>query len=364
MLSVRLAPLLLHWFDANKRPFPWRKDRDPYRIWVSEVMLQQTVAATVIPFFERFLERFPNVESLALAQVDEVLHHWQGLGYYRRARLLHQAAQKLVSLGHKTLPDDSGLVRELPGLGRYSTNAILSQAYGRQLPILEANTFRLLARLFGLLDDPRSKSSEVWLWEAADALVPGDRPGDFNQALMELGSQICLKDSPTCLVCPAQGSCVANLCGLQSKIPNSPPKAPATAVSEVAVSIVDEQNRWLVVRRPPEGRWGLMWEFPRVEINPGEAIMGAIQRAALGLAGLSLVNLKKATRIQYAVTRFKVNLQLWTAGMAFPQEKVVLSFHSESAWVNPGEFALLAAPTPQRRLMGWIREKYSPDRPG
>ncbi len=358
MLSIRLAPLLLHWFDANKRHFPWRKDRDPFRIWVSEVMLQQTVAGTVVPFFERFLERFPDVDSLASAQVDEVLHHWQGLGYYRRARFLHQAAQKLVALGLKTLPDDLEVVRALPGLGRYSTNAILSQAYGRQLPILEANTFRLLSRLFGMLDDPRSKSSEAWLWEAAQILVPKDRPGDFNQALMELGSQVCVGESPPCLVCPAQGVCVANLCGLQAKIPNTPPKAAATLISEVSVAIVDKQGRWLVVRRPSQGRWGLMWEFPRVEINGGEPISGAVTRAAYELAGLSLDDPQHATKIHHAVTRFKVNLQLWTAGLAFPESKVVLSFHTESAWVFPKDFALLAAATPQRKLMSWIRENF------
>ena len=362
-MSNRLAPLLLLWFDANKRQFPWRKDRDPYRIWVSEVMLQQTVAATVVPFFDRFLERFPNVESLASAQVDEVLHHWQGLGYYRRARMLHQAAQKLVSLGHKNLPDDAEVVRALPGLGRYSTNAILSQAYGRPLPILEANTFRLLARLFGLLDDPRSKTSEAWLWEAAEALVPGDRPGDFNQALMELGSQLCVGESPSCLVCPAQALCVANLCGLQATIPNTPPKAATTSVSESSVGIVDEQGRWLVVRRPSKGRWGLMWEFPRVEINPGEEIIGAVKRAAFDLAGLRLVDPQKATKIHHAVTRFKVTLELWTAGMADPASKVLLSFHLESAWVYPKDFALLAAATPQRKLMAWIKQNHSPDGP-
>lgn len=319
-------------------------------------MLQQTVAATVVPFFERFVKRFPNVKILAEADPDEVLHLWQGLGYYRRARMLHQAARQLVSLGYDNLPDDPEVVGDLPGLGRYTTNAILSQAFERPVPILEANTFRLLARLFGLLDDPKAKPSEAWLWEAAKAILPKQRPGDFNQALMELGSQICSVNSPSCLICPIHGVCVANLAGLQSSIPNTKPKAAPTSTNELCVAIENEKGEWLVVRRGLGGRWARMWEFPRVEIQNKESPHEAASRAAKELVGLTIQNQKKQTDLRHAVTRFKVTLELWTAKAGDLNPKLDPSNHTEFAWITPDLFITLATATPQRKLMAWVLE--------
>jgi len=354
-----LAPLLLKWFDSHQRNLPWRESRDPYRIWISEVMLQQTVAATVVPFFERFTKRFPNVKSLAEAETDEVLHLWQGLGYYRRARMLHQAARQLVSLGFEKLPDDPKVVGELPGLGRYTTNAILSQAFERRVPILEANTFRLLARLFGLLDDPRTKPSEAWLWEAAEAILPEDRPGDFNQALMELGSQICSVNSPSCLICPIHAMCVTNLAGLQSTIPNTTPKAAPTPINELCVGLENEKGEWLVLRRGMEGRWARMWEFPRVQILEKESAQDAASRAAKELVGFTIQNPRKQTQLRHAVTRFKVTLELWTAKTKETGPKLDPAIHSEFLWIKPADFTTLATATPQRKLMAWVLANLS-----
>lgn len=354
-----MAPLLLKWFDSHQRNLPWRECRDPYRIWISEVMLQQTVAATVVPFFERFTKRFPNVKSLAEADLDDVLHLWQGLGYYRRARMLHQAAKQLVSLGYDNLPDDPDVVSELPGLGRYTTNAILSQAFERPVPILEANTFRLLARLFGLLDDPRAKPSEAWLWQAAESLLPQKRPGDFNQALMELGSQICSGSSPSCLICPIHSMCVTNLAGLQSTIPNTTPKAAPTAVQEICVAIENDLGEWLVLRRAPEGRWARMWEFPRLEILEDEIPTDAALRAAKELTGLTIQKPQKKTELRHAVTRFKVTLELWAAKTKERIPKLDLTRHSEFAWLKPEQFTTLATATPQRKLMAWVLANLS-----
>ncbi len=317
-------------------------------------MLQQTVAATVVPFFERFTKRFPNVRSLAEADLDEVLHLWQGLGYYRRARMLHQAARQLVAQGFENLPDDPKVVGEMPGLGRYTTNAILSQAFERRVPILEANTFRLLARVFGLLDDPRAKNSQSWLWEAAEAILPGDRPGDFNQALMELGSQVCSGGSPSCLICPIHSMCAANLAGLQSTIPNTKPKAAPTVVREVCVALENEAGEWLVLRRGSEGRWARMWEFPRVEILEGESSATAAIRAARDLANLRIETAQKRTEINHAVTRFKVTLELWSAKTKENNPRTDPALHSEFVWIKPGNFSSLAAATPQRKLMAWV----------
>jgi len=190
-LRRRLPRRLLDWFARNRREFPWRRDRDAYRIWVSEVMLQQTQAAAVIPYFERFLRTFPTLADLAAADEQDVLRLWEGLGYYRRARDLLRTARLLAATNGGRFPDQLAALHGLPGLGRYTRNAVLSQAFDRRLPILEANSVRVLTRLFGRTGDPRRGPEQRWLWAAAEALLPSRRAGDFNQALMELGALVC-----------------------------------------------------------------------------------------------------------------------------------------------------------------------------
>src|SRR5262249_26065537 len=190
------------WFDRHRRDLPWRRDRDPYRVWVSEVMLQQTTVAAVGPYFERFLAAFPSLADLAAADEQDVLRLWEGLGYYRRPRHLHAAPRRLVSEHGGTLPDDPAVWRDLPGVGRYILGAVLSQAFDRRLPIVEANSLRVLCRLFGYAGDPRSGEGQRWLWETAETVLPAERVGDFNQALMGLGALGCTPAAPPCGRCP------------------------------------------------------------------------------------------------------------------------------------------------------------------
>ncbi len=203
------AASLLRWFDRHARNLPWRRTRDPYAIWISEVMLQQTQVATVIPYFERFLNAFPSLSALAAADEQHVLRLWEGLGYYRRARNLHQAAQLLHAEHAERFPDDADVLRRLPGFGRYTANAVLSQAFDRRLPILEANSRRVLCRLFGVRDDPQEAAVQARLWTAAEALLPVKRVGAFNQALMELGALVCTPARPQCSRCPLSRQCQA-----------------------------------------------------------------------------------------------------------------------------------------------------------
>ena len=243
---------LLSWFRKNARPLPWRADRDPYRIWISEVMLQQTQVATVIPYFERFLMRFPTLAALAQSDEQEVLRFWEGLGYYRRARVLWRAAKILHENHHVTIPDDPDLVRSLPGFGRYTANAVLSQAFDRRLPIVEANSRRVLCRLFGVEQAPKESAVQELLWQHAESLLPNKGVGDFNQALMELGALVCTPANPSCGDCPLAGVCRANLQGRQDQIPLRAKPVAVTQIEEVAV-IVRKKDRLLLVQRPMRG---------------------------------------------------------------------------------------------------------------
>src|SRR4051794_9346095 len=269
---------LLAWFDKHRRDLPWRQDRDPYRIWVSEVMLQQTTVAAVVPYFERFLAAFPTLADLAAADEQDVLKLWEGLGYYRRARHLHQAARRLTAEHGDALPDDPAVWRELPGVGRYILGAVLSQAFDRRLPIVEANSLRVLCRLFGYAGDPRGGEGQRWLWETAAKVLPAKRAGDFNQALMELGALVCTPAAPRCGDCPLAGECEARKRGLQEVIPRKADRPDVTEVRGGARG-VRRGSRVLLVQRPADARrWANMWELPHGELKPGESYDAAAAR--------------------------------------------------------------------------------------
>jgi A/G-specific adenine glycosylase len=340
---------LLSWFDRNRRDLPWRADRDPYRIWISEVMLQQTTVAAVVPYFDRFLAAFPDVKSLAAADEQQVLKLWEGLGYYRRARHLHAAARILVTEHGGDLPDDPAVWAALPGVGRYILGAVLSQAFDRRLPIVEANSLRVLARLFGYRGDPREGEGRVWVWSAAESLMPAKRVGDFNQALMELGALVCSPTSPRCGECPLARQCLTNRDGFQSAIPPPKRQKERIVVEEVAV-VLRRRGRILLCRRPPDAsRWQNMWEVPHAEVRAGETPPRAAARIVRELAGFEVAPCNEITTIRHGVTRFAITmtcLEATVRGGSF-----VSDFYSEGRWVKPGELADFPVSTPQRRLM-------------
>ncbi|MFQ5946291.1 MAG: A/G-specific adenine glycosylase, partial [Anaerolineae bacterium] len=214
-----LAQLFLAWYENHQRPLPWRDGSDPYAIWVAEVMLQQTQARTVVPYYTKFIRRFPTAESLAAASLDEVLKAWEGMGYYARARNLHDAARRVVERHGGRVPDTLATLRELPGIGRYTAGAIVSIAYGIPAPALDANARRVLSRVYLVDGDPGDRAIETQLWDLAGSLVPPERPGDFNQAIMELGATICLPRRPKCGRCPVARRCGARELGRQEEIP-------------------------------------------------------------------------------------------------------------------------------------------------
>ncbi len=268
------APRLLAWFDLHGRKhLPWQQDPSGYRVWVSEVMLQQTQVAAVVPYFERFLQRFPDVRSLAEAPPDEVLHLWTGLGYYARARNLQAAARILVAEHGGEFPAALDAVMALPGIGRSTAGAILSLARGERHAILDGNVKRVLARVFGIAGDPGSAPVLAQLWRLAEELTPRTRVAAYTQAIMDLGATVCTRSRPACTTCPMSTDCVAAREGLQRELPGrKPPRARKSraAVLLIAESRLNGERAVLVERRPPTGIWGGLWSPPQFA-NHGEA---------------------------------------------------------------------------------------------
>jgi A/G-specific adenine glycosylase len=345
-LTASAKRKLLAWFDGHARDLPWRRDRDPYRVWVSEVMLQQTTVAAVIPRFEQFLAAFPTVNALAAADEQAVLKVWEGMGYYGRARNLHRAARILVAAHAGRFPDDPAVWAELPGVGRYILGAVLSQAFDRRLPIVEANTKRVLCRLFGQTGDPSSAPIQSWLWESAAAVLPRKRVGDFNEALMELGALVCTPEKPDCPRCPLKAACVANRNGLQATIPVRPARPAVEEVREVCV-VARHGGRVLLARRPAGGRWADMWEFPRAVLGRRETHEAAVRRL-LASVGLAAEPGGELMTIRYGVTRFRMTMVCLEAdcrSRAFRPD-----YYVEGRWLQPAEVAEYPVSTPQRKL--------------
>jgi A/G-specific adenine glycosylase len=346
-----LVRRLFPWFARHQRPLPWRRDRDPYRIWVSEVMLQQTQAATVIPYFEQFLRAFPTVTALAAAEEQEVLRLWEGLGYYRRARDLHRAAREIVVQYNGQIPDDPVVLGRLPGLGRYTCNAVLSQAFDRRLPILEANSQRVLSRLFGRSEDPRQPAARRWLWQAAEDILPHRDVGTFNQALMELGALVCTPAAPRCSQCPLAARCVARKLGRQESIPARKPPPETVQVDEAAV-VVRRQSQVLLVQRSAEGRWAGLWEFPHGPLLDGETYEAAVVRLLRQLTGLHVNSASELLTIRHGITRYRITLTCFEAEHAGGEFQS--DFYVEGRWLSLADLAAYPVSSPQRRLARFL----------
>ncbi|HMN44027.1 MAG TPA: A/G-specific adenine glycosylase [Povalibacter sp.] len=261
-----LAPALLDWFDrAGRKHLPWQQDRTPYRVWVSEVMLQQTQVATVIPYYQRFMARFPDVHALAAAPTDEVLHLWTGLGYYARARNLQKAAQAVAANHAGVFPESIDAVQALPGIGRSTAGAILALSRDQRHPILDGNVKRVLARYFGIDGFPGETGVERELWRLADLCTPAQRVADYTQAIMDLGATVCVRSRPLCTVCPLSEHCIARIEHRQTSLPTPKPKKARPQRSAFAVIAMNDAGAVLLERRPPTGLWGGLWTFPQFE---------------------------------------------------------------------------------------------------
>lgn len=334
---------LLEWYDANRRDLPWRASPDPYRVWISEIMLQQTRVETVVGYYRRFLERFPTVLALADAPLDDVLALWSGLGYYARARNLHRAARAIQDRHDGVFPSDPDAVRDLPGIGDYTAGAILSIAFGRREAVVDGNVIRVLSRLRALEGNPKETRLKNACWEIARSLVPADRPGDFNQALMELGATVCTPSSPGCGTCPVAAGCEARALGRPESFPARPPKTKRPH-RRVDCALVDRGGRLLLVRRPDEGLLGGLWELPSApRKGKGGASLGEAL-APLGLAAHETI--VRIASVEHAFTHFDLTLDAFAceaAGEVVPG--------SPARWVAREELAGYGMSAAMRRVL-------------
>ena len=267
-----LATPLLTWFDQHGRhDLPWQHPRDPYRVWISEIMLQQTQVSTVIPYFLRFMQAFPDVHSLADARLDDVLHHWTGLGYYARARNLHRAAQIIRDHHQSQFPANFDSLLELPGIGRSTAGAILAQAFEQRYPILDGNVKRVLTRVYAISGWPGEKAIENRLWQLADVHTPQQRIADYTQAIMDLGATVCSRSKPKCSACPLQPQCQAHATNTVGNIPGKKPKKILPVRSTCMLLLYDANHAVLLEQRPPAGIWGSLWSFPECPVDTDPA---------------------------------------------------------------------------------------------
>jgi A/G-specific adenine glycosylase len=303
-----LRQALLAWYARSGRDLPWRNTRDPYNIWISEIMLQQTQVKTVMPYFDRWLKQFPSIAALANSDLQTVLKTWEGLGYYARARNLHRAAQQIVAEHNGIFPQDLEMVLKLPGIGRTTAGGILSAAFNQQLAILDGNVKRVLARLIALEVPPNKALSK--LWDLSQTLIDPDNGRDFNQALMDLGATVCTPRNPACLVCPWQSHCQAYNLGVQSELPMSESRAPLPhKIIGVAV-IWNDDRQILIDRRKPEGLLGGLWEFPGGKVEPGETIETCIAREIQEELGIEIEVGERLIVVDHTYTHFRVTLNV------------------------------------------------------
>jgi A/G-specific adenine glycosylase len=353
----RVREALLAWYDVHRRDLPWRRTRDPYAIWISEAMLQQTRVETVIPYWERFLARYPDASSLASAAIDDVYAVWTGLGYYSRARNLKAAAESIVADHGGALPSDLEALLRLPGVGRYTAGAVASIAFDVEAPIVDGNVVRVFTRLENIREDSGEKAVVERLWSLAAALVRGPRPGDLNQALMELGATLCTPKNPDCGACPVRAHCRAAAAGDPSSLPRRSKRTTVRPMRAVAVAI-DRGGRLLAVRRPDKGLMAGLWELPGGLLAEGEEAKDRAPAILREAVGLEVRELESVGVIEHVFTHRRLALELFRA-KALPGARARITGFTAHRWLEPDALLALAHAGSTRKaltLLGYCDE--------
>ena len=325
---------LLAWYRKSKRDLPWRGTKDIYAVWVSEIMLQQTQVNTVIPYYHRFLERFPTVADLAGAPEQEVLKLWEGLGYYSRARNLHRAAKHVVEKFNGEIPRIYDDFLALPGVGQYVAAAVMSITCDSPLPAVDGNVLRVFSRFTASAEDIRKTSTRDRVFKELKEIIPLASPGDFNQAVMELGASLCKPQNPKCPDCPLRDECRAYLNNTVAEFPykSSLPKAPEYNVS---IAVILRQGKFYIQKRPSEGHLGGLWEFPGGKAEPGESPKAALLRECKEELGTEVKIIKKLALVRHAYSHFKIKMSVFLCRLE--DETVQLPEGPESRWITNDE---------------------------
>lgn len=339
---------LATWFQSEARAMPWRGSTDPYAIWLSEVILQQTRIDQGTPYFERFIASFPTVETLAAASEDAVLKQWEGLGYYTRARNLHKCAKIVVNEYKGHFPNTAEALEKLPGIGPYTAAAVASIAFDEPKAVLDGNVMRVLARLYDIAEPIDMTATRKKLWDLAQKLVPTENPGDHNQAMMELGARICMPKAPRCEVCPLSDSCLARQRGVVAERPCRREKK-AIPRHEVVIAAIQNNGRYLLGKRPTSGLLGGLWEFPGGKVKPGESHEQALVREIDEELGITVAVQGLIASVNHAYSHFRVTLTVYrcrlVTGTPLPRS------HTELKWVRKADFSKYAFPKANHKFL-------------
>jgi A/G-specific adenine glycosylase len=349
----RIRQHLMRWYATHQRRMPWRETRDPYRIWLSEVMLQQTQVKTVIPYYHRFLKRFPTIQDLACGDLQEVLKMWEGLGYYARARNFHRAAGVVTDEYDGCIPDRWEVFIKLAGVGEYTASAVQSLAFGHPHAVVDGNVKRVLARLF-LISEPVNKPAVYKELKAlATRLMDRERPGTFNQAIMELGALVCKPASPECGRCPVQGDCGGFQENRVNEFPKKERRKPVPTVHMIA-GVIRKKGNVLITRRKPEGLLGGLWEFPGGELQKGEDAAAGCVRAIRETTGLKVEIDTHITRVKHAYTHFKIWLDVFYCRV-LPGSRVRLNGPVDFHWIRLDDLDAYAFPKANIKFMHLLK---------
>ncbi|MEL7331273.1 MAG: A/G-specific adenine glycosylase [Cyanobacteria bacterium J06560_2] len=353
---VALRRSLLTWYATQGRDLPWRRTRDPYAIWISEIMLQQTQVKTVLPYYKRWLHTFPTVEDLAAASQQAVLKRWEGLGYYARARNLHSAAQQVVSEFEGKFPQDVAGAIALKGIGRTTAGGILSAAFNLPVAILDGNVKRVLARIIALPAVPNKALNS--LWEVSEQVLDPQHPRDFNQAIMDLGATLCTRHNPACLLCPWQHSCAAYNQNAVSRFPMTESRKPLPHKQIGVAVIADEHGKILIDRRKQAGLLGGLWEFPGGKIEPGETVEDCVRREIKEELAIEIEVGDRLMTIDHAYTHFKVTLNVFNCKHLSGKPQTIEC--DEIKWVTLDEIDQYPFPKANGQIIEALREQAKP----
>ncbi|HEX7594186.1 MAG TPA: A/G-specific adenine glycosylase [Anaerolineae bacterium] len=349
----RFAARLVSWYAKYQRDLPWRRDaHDPYRVWISEALLQQTQVATVIPYYVRFIARFPNIRALAAAPLDDLLKTWEGAGYYARARNLHRAAREIVARFGGKIPQTVDELLTLPGIGRYTAGAIASIAFNRDAPVLDGNVTRVLCRYFNIADDPKKAGTQKELWKLAEELLPHGKAGKFNQALMDLGATVCMPRSPACGACPLKRGCAARRLRIQAQLP-AKRKKKALPHHQVAVGIIWKRCKILIAKRFERDLLGGLWEFPGGHQEKGESLAHCVQREVREELGITVKVEEEFAVVDHAYSHFRITLHAFHCRWRRGRPRAIGC--AEWKWVSLRELARYAFPTANRRIIAELK---------